>query len=119
MSEEKTAPPIADWMQPGARYTMSIEPAIAMRTAAFDWDYEIQVALPASYGVTPDKRYPVLWLTDGPLMFHLAVGLLNVLVVGACIDVGQSFALLGAEEMRMRITAFEAPAGGAIANDDR
>ncbi len=65
-----------------ARCTMSIEPAITLRTAAFDWDYEIQVALPASYGVTPGKRYPVLWLTDGPFMLHLAVGLMNTLVVG-------------------------------------
>ncbi len=61
---------------------MSIEPAIAVRTAAFDWDYEVQVALPASYGVMPDKDYPVLWLTDGPFLLHLAVGLLNTLVVG-------------------------------------
>ncbi|MES2046203.1 MAG: alpha/beta hydrolase-fold protein [Pseudomonadota bacterium] len=53
-----------------------------MRTAAFDWDYEVQVALPASYGVMPDKAYPVLWLTDGPFLLHLAVGLLNTLVVG-------------------------------------
>jgi predicted alpha/beta superfamily hydrolase len=29
-----------------------------------------------------DKRYPVLWLTDGPLLIHLAVGLLNTLVFG-------------------------------------
>ncbi len=61
---------------------MSIEPAVAVRTAAFDWDYEVQVALPASYGVMPDKAYPVLWLTDGPFLLHLAVGLLNTLVVG-------------------------------------
>ncbi|MGH7042739.1 MAG: alpha/beta hydrolase, partial [Acetobacteraceae bacterium] len=65
-----------------ARYTMSIEPAISMRTAAFNWDYEVQVALPASYGVEPNKRYPVLWLTDGPMLLHLAVGLLNTLVIG-------------------------------------
>jgi uncharacterized protein len=82
MSEKVTEKPIPDWAKQGARYTMSIEPAVAMRTAAFDWDYEVQVALPASYGVMPDKHYPVLWLTDGPLLFHLAVGLLNLLVVG-------------------------------------
>src|SRR4249919_3804512 len=82
MSEEQTAPPMADWMRPGARYTMSIEPAISKRTAAFDWDYEVQVALPASYSVTPDRHYPVLWLTDGPLLINLAVGLVNALVVG-------------------------------------
>lgn len=65
-----------------ARCTMSIEPAVSMRTAAFDWDYEVQVALPASYGVRPEQRYPVLWLTDGPFLLHLAVGLMNALVVG-------------------------------------
>jgi predicted alpha/beta superfamily hydrolase len=82
MSAEKTPPSMPDWALPGSRYTMSIEPARVLRTAAFDWDHEVQVALPASYGVTPDKRYPVLWLTDGPLMLHLAVGLLNTLVFG-------------------------------------
>lgn len=83
MSEDAAPIPMQpDWTLPGSRYTMSIEPAVAMRTAAFDWDYEVQVALPASYGVKPDKSYPVLWLTDGPLMLHLAVGLLNSLVVG-------------------------------------
>jgi predicted alpha/beta superfamily hydrolase len=84
MSEEatKSPPSLPDWMQPGSRCTMSIEPAVTMRTAAFDWDYEVQVALPASYGVMPDKHYPVLWLTDGPMMFHLAIGLLNTLVMG-------------------------------------
>ena len=68
-----------------ARCTMSIEPAITMRTAAFDWDYEVQVALPASYGVTPDQRYPVLWLTDGPFLLHLAVGLMNTLVIAGLV----------------------------------
>jgi predicted alpha/beta superfamily hydrolase len=83
MSEQSPpATALPDWAQPGARYTMSMEPAIAMRTAKFDWDYEIQVALPASYEARPDKRYPVLWLTDGPLLIHLAVGVANALVFG-------------------------------------
>ena len=82
MSEEVKQPPTPDWAQPGVRCTMSIEPAVAMRTAAFEWDYEIQVALPAGYGVKPAKRYPVLWVTDGALMFPLAVGLMNSLVIG-------------------------------------
>lgn len=82
MTEETPKPPIPDWAQPGARCTMSIEPPVAMRTAAFAWDYEVQVALPASYGVMPEKRYPVLWLTDGPQLLHLAVGLVNTLVIG-------------------------------------
>jgi predicted alpha/beta superfamily hydrolase len=73
---------IPDWHRPGARCTMSIEPAVTMRSPAFEWDHEVQVALPASYGAVPDKRYPVLWLTDGPLMLPLAVGLLNTLIIG-------------------------------------
>lgn len=82
MIGEVTDAPVPDWQRPGARCTMSIEPPSTVRPAAFDWDYEIQVALPASYGVMPSKSYPVLWLTDGPFLFHLAVGLLNTLVVG-------------------------------------
>lgn len=83
MSEAETATSVPDWAQPGARCSMSIEPAVAMRAAAFAWDYEIQVALPASYRAMPGKRYPVLWVTDGPFLLHLTVGLLNSLVIGA------------------------------------
>lgn len=68
--------------RPDTRCTMAVQPPVIMRTAAFDWDYEVQVALPASYGVT-GKAYPVLWVTDGPFLFDLAVGLLNTLVTGA------------------------------------
>jgi predicted alpha/beta superfamily hydrolase len=117
MSED-TTPQVADWMRPGANCTLSIEPPIAMRTAAFDWDYEIQVAVPASYGVTGDKSYPVLWVTDGPLMFHLAVGLINTLVVGGLapemfvVAVGCSNADGAAEFGRRRSIDFCPPGGG-------
>ena len=84
MSEEDE-PPLGNWMQPGARSAMAIEPATMVRAAAFDWDYEVQVALPASYGAMPTKNYPVLWLTDGPFLLHLAVGLVNTLVIGGYI----------------------------------
>jgi predicted alpha/beta superfamily hydrolase len=86
MSEAPPTPPpppsVPDWQLPGSRCTMSIEPAVMMAAPGFDWDYEVQVALPASYGALPGKDYPVLWLTDGPFILHLAVGLLNMLVVG-------------------------------------
>ncbi len=87
-----------------------------MRTAAFDWDYEVQVALPASYGVQPDKRYPVLWLTDGPLMLHLAVGLLTTLVIGSLapemiiVAVGCASEAGAAEFTRRRSIDFMPPA---------
>ncbi|MFV3074956.1 alpha/beta hydrolase [Niveispirillum fermenti] len=82
MSEDAKKAPVHDWARPGARCAMSIEPAIAMPAAAFGWDYEVQVALPASYHAMPDKHYPVLWVTDGPFLLHLTVGLLNTLVIG-------------------------------------
>lgn len=82
MGNEAMTKPVPDWAKPGARCAMSIEPAFAMRADAFDWDYEIQVALPASYGAVPDKHYPVLWVTDGPFLLPLVVGLLNTLVMG-------------------------------------
>lgn len=114
--------PIPDWQRPGARCTMSIEPAVSMRTAAFDWDYEVQVALPASYGAVPGKSYPVLWLTDGPFLLHLAVGLLNTLVVGGLapemIIVGVGCASeKGAAEFGRRRSIDFAPPGKSILFD--
>lgn len=114
--------PIPDWQRPGARCTMSIEPAVSMRTAAFDWDYEVQVALPASYGAVPGKSYPVLWLTDGPFLLHLAVGLLNTLVVGGLapemiiVGVGGASEAGAAEFGRRRSIDF-APPGKSILFD--
>jgi len=94
---------------------MSIEPPVAMHAAAFGWDYEVQVALPASYGVMPDKRYPTLWLTDGPFLLHLAVGLLNTLVTGGLapemiiVGVGCSSDAGAAEFGRRRAIDFTPP----------
>ncbi len=76
MSEETAQP-----AQPVIPFTMSIEPSRRVRAAAFDWDYEVQVALPASYGLSPDTTYPVLWVTDGPGLFHLTVGMVTTLAL--------------------------------------
>ena len=106
---------VPDWQRPGARCTMSIEQPIAMYAAAFGWSYEVQVALPASYGVMPDKRYPTLWLTDGPFLLHLAVGLLNTLVIGGLapemiiVGVGCSSDAGAAEFGRRRAIDFTPP----------
>ena len=122
MSGDAPDPPVPDWHRPGARCTMSIEPAMAIRAAAFDWDHEIQVALPASYGVMPDKSYPVLWLTDGPFLIHLAVGVLNTLVVGGLapemivVGVGCASDAGAAEFGRRRAIEF-APPGASILFD--
>jgi predicted alpha/beta superfamily hydrolase len=55
---------------------VAIEPSVRMRAEGFKWDHEIQVALPPSYGKT-DKRYPVLWVTDGSYIFESAVAVVN------------------------------------------
>ena len=47
-------------MVKGARYTMSIEPPITMRAKGFDYDHQIQVALPATYNAQPEKKIPGL-----------------------------------------------------------
>jgi predicted alpha/beta superfamily hydrolase len=47
-----------------------------LRGKGFDWDHEIQVALPASYRKS-DKAYPVLWVTDGLINFDFAVEVVN------------------------------------------
>lgn len=47
-----------------------------MRAEGFDWDHEIQIALPASY-YQSKKAYPVLWITDGLYTFETAVSIAN------------------------------------------
>ena len=79
LSIAQSLPPL---MNEGARYSMSIQDPILMQAQGFDWEHQILVALPATYDVLPDKSYPVLWLTDGPGMIDLAVGLVNTLVLG-------------------------------------
>jgi predicted alpha/beta superfamily hydrolase len=115
MTKEAAHRPTPDYMKPGARYTMSIEPTRTVRTAAFDWDYDVEVALPPSYRVAPDKHYPVLWVTDGNWMFQLAVGLLNILVMGGhapemiVVGVGCPAAAGAAEWSRRRRIDFYPP----------
>jgi predicted alpha/beta superfamily hydrolase len=50
----------------------TVEPPRLMRADGFEWEHEIRVALPASYGFT-DRVYPVLWITDNELECALAV----------------------------------------------
>ena len=55
---------------------VSIEPSVRIRGKGFDWDHEIQVALPPSYRKS-NKAYPVLWVTDGLINFDSAVEVVN------------------------------------------
>lgn len=50
---------------------VTIEPSRRIRAKDYPWDHEIRIALPPSYGTT-DRRYPVLWVTDGQFFFASA-----------------------------------------------
>ena len=60
------------------RAGLLIEPARRVRLRGFDYDHEIRVALPRSYGAT-DATYPVLWVTDGSVFFEMAASIVNML----------------------------------------
>ena len=53
---------------------VTIEAPRRMRAQGYPWDHEIQVALPASYSKT-EASFPVLWVTDGSMMFQIAAAL--------------------------------------------
>lgn len=78
-SQNQAASPTPPQLTPGARICMSILPPGQFEAPGFDWTYEVQVAVPATYDVLPEKQYPVLWVTDGPSYIPLVVGLLNAL----------------------------------------
>jgi predicted alpha/beta superfamily hydrolase len=50
---------------------VTIEPGRRMRAADYPWEHYIQVALPPSYRREPERRFPVLWVTDGQTFFSL------------------------------------------------
>ncbi|WP_198683172.1 alpha/beta hydrolase [Peristeroidobacter agariperforans] len=54
----------------------SIEPSRRLRAKDYPWEHEIQIALPPSYAKT-DRSFPVLWVTDGSLLFQLASALVT------------------------------------------
>jgi predicted alpha/beta superfamily hydrolase len=53
---------------------VTIEPSRRMRAEGYPWEHEIQIALPPSYSKT-QTSFPVLWVTDGSMMFQLAAAL--------------------------------------------
>ena len=55
---------------------VTIEPSRRMRAKDYPWEHDIQVALPPSYRKA-DRRFPVLWVTDGSLLFELATALVT------------------------------------------
>lgn len=53
---------------------VTIAPARRIKAEGYPWDHEIQIALPPSYSKT-EASFPVLWVTDGSMMFELAAAL--------------------------------------------
>ena len=67
---------------PRARANMEVLPTERVRGSAFEYDHAVTIALPASYGVQPDKAYPVIWVLDDPLMTRTVVATVDLLVGG-------------------------------------
>lgn len=67
---------------PGARANMNILAPRSFQSKAFNYSHQVTVALPATYAAQADRKYPVLWVPDAPLVMRSVVGLLDVLVIG-------------------------------------
>lgn len=101
----------------GSRANMDLKSPERFRSARFDYDHELTIALPASYHAQPTRTYPVLWVLDGPLMTRTVVGILDALVIGneapemIVIGVG-SPAADGLAGVGRRIAEFSPPGNG-------
>lgn len=101
----------------GARANMDLLAPTAFQSRHFEYGHELTIALPASYAAQPDRRYPVLWVLDGPLLTRTVVGTLDTLVVGnhapemIVIGIG-SPAKLGLAGVGRRIMEFSPPGKG-------
>ena len=67
---------------PGARANMNVLAPRGFQSKAFSYEHQLTVALPAGYAAQPERKYPVLWVLDSPLIMRSVVGLLDVLVLG-------------------------------------
>ncbi|HEX5687707.1 MAG TPA: alpha/beta hydrolase-fold protein [Ideonella sp.] len=54
-----------------AAYTLSGTTVHVLRATRLQRDYELYVALPKSYATSPDRRYPLVFVTDAPYAFPL------------------------------------------------
>jgi predicted alpha/beta superfamily hydrolase len=61
---------------------MTSEPPLYFRMEGNDYDHEVLVTLPASYSVSPDRSYPVLWAMDGAMQHMLIAGIVNMYAFG-------------------------------------
>lgn len=102
---------------PDARANMDLLPTERFQSKKFDYAHELTIALPASYAAQPNRRYPVLWVLDGPLITRSVVGIMDTLVIGnyapemIVIGVG-SPATEGLKGVGRRIVEFSPPGEG-------
>lgn len=66
----------------GARANMEVLPTERVQSSAFEYEHAVTIALPASYRVNSERRYPVLWVLDDPLMTRSAIATVDLLVSG-------------------------------------
>ncbi|MBD2843029.1 alpha/beta hydrolase [Erythrobacter rubeus] len=67
---------------PGARANMEVLETRRVQSDRFEYEHAVTIALPATYAVKPDARYPVLWVLDDPLMTRSAIAAVDLLVAG-------------------------------------
>ena len=67
---------------PGARANMDVLETRRIRSKRFEYDHAVTIALPASYHVQPNRRYPVLWVFDDRLTTRHAIATVDLLVSG-------------------------------------
>lgn len=59
-------------------YAAQAQPPFRIKAEGIDWEYEVRVSLPGSYGMKESKSYPVLWVLDGSLYHGTAAEMANV-----------------------------------------
>ncbi|MEM7665510.1 MAG: alpha/beta hydrolase-fold protein [Pseudomonadota bacterium] len=69
-------------LTPDARANMEVLETRRIRSERFDYDHAVTIALPATYAVQADRKYPVLWVLDDPLMTRNAIATVDLLVSG-------------------------------------
>ena len=69
--------------QPAApHYAMSPAEQMNVRADGFEYDHRILVSLPPSYSTSPDRSYPVVWVTDGAMYYDAVTGTAGFYMMG-------------------------------------
>lgn len=66
----------------GARANMDVLDTRLVQSELFNYKHAVSIALPATYVVLKEKRYPVIWVLDDPLMTRTVIASVDLLVAG-------------------------------------